>query len=49
MLNVENGLEQVVDHLVLVLLASGLDLADLRLGLLVRLVLGLLVPLCVLR
>lgn len=47
-LDVEHGAQQVLDHLVLVLLASRLDLLDVGLGLLVRLLLGLLVSLGVL-
>lgn len=47
-LDVEHSAQQVVDHLALVLLASLLDLLDLGLGLLVRLLLGLLVSLGVL-
>lgn len=47
-LDVEHGAQQVLDHLVLVLLASGLDLLDVGLGLLVCLLLGLLVSLGVL-
>lgn len=47
-LDVEHSAQQVLDHLVLVLLASRLDLLDVGLGLLVRLLLGLLVSLGVL-
>lgn len=47
-LDVKHGAQQVLDHLVLVLLASRLNLLDLGLGLLVRLLLGLLVSLGVL-
>lgn len=45
---VEHGRQQVLDHLVLVLLAGRLDLLDLGRRLAVRLLLGRLVALCVL-
>lgn len=47
-LDVKHGAQQVIDHLVLALLAGRLDLLDLGLGLLVCLLLGLLVSLGVL-
>ena len=47
-LDLEHGLEQVLDDLGLALLAGLLDLLDARVGLLVGLVLGLLVSLVVL-
>jgi hypothetical protein len=47
-LNLKDGLQQVLDHLALVLLSSCLDVADLGLGLLAGLILGLLVALGVL-
>lgn len=47
-LDVKHGAQQVINHLVLALLAGRLDLLDLGLGLLVRLLLGLLVSLGVL-
>ena len=47
-MDLEHGLEQVLDDLVLVLLARLLDLLYASLGLLVGFVLGLLVPLGVL-
>lgn len=48
-LDVEHGAQQVLDHLVLALLARILDLLDLLLSLLVCVLLGLLVPLRVLK
>lgn len=47
-MDLENGLEQVVDDLGLALLAGGLDLLDLDIGFFVGLGLGLLVALGVL-
>lgn len=47
-MHLKDSLQQVLDDLVLVLLARLLDLLDLCLGRLVRLVFGLLVPLGVL-
>jgi hypothetical protein len=47
-LGLEDSLKEVLDNLVLALLAGALDLLDLDLGLLVRLVLGGLVSLGVL-
>lgn len=47
-MRLKDGLEQILDDLVLVLLAGLLDLLDLGLGLLVGLLLGLLVALGVL-
>lgn len=47
-LDVKHGAQQVLDHLVLALLAGRLDLLDLGLSLLVRLLLCLLVSLGVL-
>jgi hypothetical protein len=47
-LDLKHSLQQILDHLILVLLARGLDLADTGLGFLVGFVFGGLVSLCVL-
>ena len=48
-LDFENGSQQILDDLILVLLAGVLDLGDLGVRLLIRIFLGLLVALCVLQ